>query len=63
MREILDRIAAAVGKVETAVVVITTSACRYFMRQLVEPSHPNLMFLSHNEVPSGTKVVSLGVIR
>ena len=62
MRQILDRVAAAV-KVDTTVAVLTTSGARYFLRQLVEPSHANLMFLSHNEVPAGTKVVSLGVIR
>jgi len=33
-----------------------------FLRQLVEPSIPNLFFLSHNEIPAGIKVVSLGVI-
>jgi flagellar biosynthesis protein FlhA len=63
MREILDRIAATAGKADTAVVALTTSGARYFLRQLVEPSHPNLVFLSHNEVPAATKVASLGVIR
>jgi flagellar biosynthesis protein FlhA len=63
MREILDRVAATVGKADTAVVAVTTSGARYFLRQMVEPTHVNLYFLSHNEVPAGTKVISLGVIR
>jgi len=63
MREILDRITAAVGKVENAAVAVTSSGARYFLRQIVEPSNLNLHFVSHNEVPAGTKVMSLGVIR
>jgi flagellar biosynthesis component FlhA len=63
MREILDRIAATVGKLDTAAVAVTTSGARYFLRQMVEPSNLNLQFVSHNEVPAGTKVMSLGVIR
>jgi flagellar biosynthesis protein FlhA len=63
MREILDRIAKAVGRIDTASVAVTTSGARYFLRQIVEPSSLNLYFVSHNEVPAGTKVISLGVIR
>jgi flagellar biosynthesis protein FlhA len=63
LREILDRIAAGVNRVDTGSVVVTSSGARYFLRQLVEPSNLNLYFLSHNEVPAGTKVISLGVIR
>jgi hypothetical protein len=29
----------------------------------VEPTMASVWFLSHNEVPAGTKVISLGVIR
>jgi flagellar biosynthesis protein FlhA len=62
-REILDRIAAAVGPAESAVAVVTTSAARYFLRQMVETTLGHVYFLSHNEVPAGAKVISLGVIR
>ena len=44
------------------VVALASSAARYFLRQMVEPAIPNLFFLSHNEVPPGVRVVSLGVI-
>ena len=63
MREILDRIGKTVGKIDTAAVAVTSSGARYFLRQIVEPSNLNLYFVSHNEVPAGTKVLSLGVIR
>jgi flagellar biosynthesis protein FlhA len=63
MRGILDRIAVVAGSAEGAQVVVTTSGARYFLRQMVEPATPSVWFLSHNEVPAGTKVISLGVIR
>jgi flagellar biosynthesis protein FlhA len=63
MRDVLDRIERAVGPLETPTVAITTSGCRYFLRLAVETSLPNLIFLSHNEVPAGVKVISLGVIQ
>jgi flagellar biosynthesis protein FlhA len=45
---------------ETPVVAITSSGARYFLRQLTEPTLPNLFFLAHNEVPPGLRVQSLG---
>jgi flagellar biosynthesis component FlhA len=43
--------------------VVTSSTVRYFLRQIVEGTLPNLSILSHNEVPSGVRVVSLGLIQ
>jgi len=63
LRDILAKCSRAVGNPETATVVIVSSASRFFLRQIVEPSIPNLVFLSHNEVPAGIKVQSLGVIQ
>ena len=63
IRDILNRITARVAQPETAVAAITTSAARYFLRQIVEPSVPNLFFIAHNEVPPGMRVQSLGSIQ
>ncbi len=63
VREILAKCARAVGNPEAPVVAITSSASRYFLRQIVEPTLWNLFFLSHNEIPAGIKVHSLGVIQ
>jgi flagellar biosynthesis protein FlhA len=63
IREILDRIQRKIGSPEGPVAAVTTAGARYFLRQMVEASLPNLFFLSHNEVPAGVKVVSLGVIQ
>jgi len=62
VRDILSRIEKKVEKPEMPVAVLTSSGARYFLRQMVEPSMGNLFFLSHNEIPAGVKVLSLGVI-
>jgi flagellar biosynthesis protein FlhA len=63
LRDLLERLQRAVGTPESPVVVITASTCRYFLRQAVESSMPNLFFLGHSEIPAGIKVVSLGIIQ
>ena len=62
VRDILNRIEKKVEKPEMPVAVLTSSGARYFLRQMVEPAMGNLFFLSHNEIPAGVKVLSLGVI-
>ena len=63
LRDLLDRVGRAVGTLESPAVVVTSGACRYFLRQAVEASVPNLFCLSHNEIPAGINVTSLGVIQ
>jgi flagellar biosynthesis protein FlhA len=60
IRDILNRISARIASAETPVAVVTSSGARYYLRQIVEPTMPNLMFLAHNEIPSGQRVQSLG---
>ena len=63
IRDVLRRINLKTGSPETPVAVIASSASRYFFRQIVEPTMRNICFLSHNEIPVETKVLSLGVIQ
>jgi flagellar biosynthesis protein FlhA len=63
LRDLLDRFVRGLGPLESPAVVITSSSCRYFLRQAVESSIPNLFFLAHSEIPAGIKVNSLGVIQ
>ncbi len=63
LREIINKVTRVVGVAEAPLVAITSSAARYFLRQLLEPTVWNLFFLSHNEIPAGVKVQSLGVIQ
>ena len=62
IREILDRITARTGTGDVPVVVVASSAARFFVRQIAESAVPNVTVISHNEIPPGTKVVSLGAI-
>ncbi len=61
-REIVGRLERKLERREVPVVVITSVGARYFLRQMVESSLGNIFFVSHNEVPAGVKIVSLGVI-
>jgi flagellar biosynthesis protein FlhA len=62
VREVLTRIERKLEKRETPTVILTSSSVRFFLRQIVEPSLPNVFPVSHNEVPTGVKILSLGVI-
>jgi flagellar biosynthesis protein FlhA len=62
VRDIVDRVARAVGKPDAPVVVLASSPARYFLRQMLEPALRNVQVLAHGEVSSGLRVVSLGVI-
>jgi flagellar biosynthesis protein FlhA len=62
IREIVHRITEKVGTPESPVAAITSTGARCFLRQIAESSAANVYFLSHNEIPPGIRVVSLGVI-
>jgi len=61
LRDILATIGKRIDKSEPAV-VITSSAARYFLRQMVQTSLPSLIVLSHNEIAPDIRVRSHGVI-
>ena len=63
LRDVLKRLGQKLGNPETPVAVIASAGSRYFFRQIVETSMRNVFFLSHNEVPSEIKIISLGVIQ
>ena len=63
MRDVVEAMHRTVGTPETAVVALSSSGSRFFLRQICESGLRNLYVLSHTEVPSGVKVLSLGVIR
>ena len=62
IREILDRIAKKITVTDSPVVLLSGSACRHFLKQIVEAGFSNLVVLSHNEIPAGVRVQSLGVV-
>jgi flagellar biosynthesis protein FlhA len=62
VREMVARIEKKLERREVPTVLITSSGARYFLKQIVESSAPNLFPVGHNEIPSGVKILSLGVI-
>ncbi len=63
IRDILDRMTKQVGPPENPAIVLTSSGSRYFLRQIAEASLPNLVVLSHGEIPAGVRVIAVGTIR
>jgi flagellar biosynthesis protein FlhA len=62
VRDIVARIEKKLERREVPTVLMTSSGARYFLRQILETSAPNVFPVGHNEVPSGVKILSLGVI-
>ncbi len=62
VRELVDKLNRALGAIEAPAVILTGSGCRFFLRQMLESTIPNLMVLAHNEIPSGVRVLSLGTL-
>jgi flagellar biosynthesis protein FlhA len=62
MRDLITRVERAIPRPEAPVVMIAGSRARYFIRQILENSVPNLFVLSNSEIPAELKVTSLGTI-
>ncbi len=62
IRDITTRIERKLDKPEMHASIIVSAGARPFLRQMLENTLGNIAFLSHNEIPWGVKVVSLGVI-
>jgi len=62
VRDIVARIRNRVESADPATVIITNSAARYFLKQILDPALPQTTVLSHSEVPPEVKVRSLGSI-
>ena len=62
VRELVDKLNRSLGTLEAPTVMLAGSGCRFFLRQMLESTIPNLMVLAHNEIPSGVRVLSLGTL-
>jgi flagellar biosynthesis protein FlhA len=63
IRDVIARFERTVQKPEAPIVILVSSSIRYFMRQIAESASPNLVFISHNEVPPEVRVVNLGSVQ
>jgi flagellar biosynthesis protein FlhA len=61
IRELIDACSAVAGQGPST--LLTSSGARYFVRQILEAHAPQMMVLSHGEIPAGIRVASLGVLR
>ena len=63
IKSIVDRFSRALPTADSALVVITSSGARLFLKQITENALPALAVIGHNEVPSGVRVICLGTIK
>lgn len=63
MRDLLDRLARRLNGGDAPQVVVTTAGARPFLRQMTETVLRNAVFLSHAEIPAGTRVIPVGTIQ
>ncbi len=62
VRDIQERLKKCCTPQDAPSVMVTGSAARFFVRQIMESVTPNLSVLSHNEIPPGNRVISLGTV-
>jgi flagellar biosynthesis protein FlhA len=62
VRDIVMQIERKIERREVPVVIVTSSAARYFLRQMLEPVLSNVFPVSHNEIPPAVRLASLGTI-
>ena len=49
-------------RLDSSAIVLTNPGVRYFVKQLLETAFPDVVVLSHSEVPPEVRVKSLGWI-
>ena len=63
INQVLEAFRRSLESPEGSAAVLVSAGARPFVRQIVEASFPNLAVLSHNEIPSGIRLVSLGTVQ
>ncbi|HEX6894568.1 MAG TPA: flagellar biosynthesis protein FlhA [Bryobacteraceae bacterium] len=61
-RDVVSHFSRRLERPDSSAIVITSPSIRYFVKQLLETAFPDVVILSHNEVPPEVKVRSLGSI-
>jgi flagellar biosynthesis protein FlhA len=61
-RDVVSQFGRRLERPDSSAVVITSPSARYFIKQLLETAFPDVVVLSHSEVPPEVKVKSLGGI-
>lgn len=61
-RDVVSHFSRRLERPDSSAIVITSPSIRYFIKQLLETAFPDVVILSHNEVPPEIKVRSLGSV-
>lgn len=59
-RDVVTRITRKLERPDASAIVLTNPGVRYFVKQLLETTFPDVVVLSHSEVPPEVKVKALG---
>ncbi len=62
VRDIQEKLKKCCNPQDAPGLLVTGSAARFFVRQIMESITPNLSVLSHSEIPPGNRIVSLGTV-
>jgi flagellar biosynthesis protein FlhA len=60
VRTLVDAAKVAVARHGSSFALLTSAGARFFLRQILESQFPGISVLSHGEIPSGAKVITLG---
>ncbi|MBV9761637.1 MAG: flagellar biosynthesis protein FlhA [Acidobacteriaceae bacterium] len=63
IKAVVERFTRTLPATDSALVVITSSGARLFLKQITENALPALAVIGHNEIPSGVRVICLGTIK
>ena len=62
VHDIQEKLKKCCNPQDAPALLVTGSAARFFVRQIMESITPNLSVLSHNEIPPGNRIISLGTV-
>jgi flagellar biosynthesis protein FlhA len=63
IRNIIDKFQKAFPVAQANSTVLVSSGARFFLRQILENALPSVTVISHNEIPTGVRIVCLGTVK
>jgi flagellar biosynthesis protein FlhA len=63
IRTIIDKFQKAFPVAQANSTVLVSSGARFFLRQILENGLPSVTVISHNEIPTGIRIVCLGTVK
>jgi flagellar biosynthesis protein FlhA len=63
IRNIIDKFQKAFPVAQANSTVLVSSGARFFLKQILENALPSVTVISHNEIPTGVRIVCLGTVK